>query len=150
MPFSSKAEQITALSKIQNHALSKNNSAAPLSKIALWWFGFLVHPIIYAGAGGKCGTAKWIVHSGNGWSWWIRLQGNNDVYLGMCVCASVRKLCISRQLFAGSAVKGGKVTICKHKQGSSLSNEQTGAIVVPNNGSMLPQQHTSTLTHTHT
>lgn len=35
--------------------------------------------------------------------------------------------------------KGGKVTICKQKRDSSLSNEQTAAIPVPNSGGALPQ-----------
>lgn len=43
-------------------------------------------------------------------------------------------------------VKGGKVTICKQKQGSSLSNEQTVAIVVPNSGGMPTRTLKSELT----
>lgn len=47
-------------------------------------------------------------------------------------------------------VKGGKVTICKHKQGSSLSNEQTVVIIVTNSGSMLAQILKLTQMHKHT
>lgn len=42
-------------------------------------------------------------------------------------------------------VKEGKVTICKHKQVSSLSNEQIVANMVSNSGSMLPQTSKSIL-----